>query len=117
MKGKLLWLVIVFVLGIFFHYLNANHIMKYTILNNQLEKSYQAEKNINTELRIEHDDLMSGNSINSIVPVEMSKYVPKEKSGNVIYIQEPVHQKTPTYYCIIDLFTPKAEATTNLQLD
>jgi hypothetical protein len=82
-----------------------------------MEKSFQAERNINTEMKIQHDDLISGTNISKLVPVDMVKFVPKEKAGNVIYIQEPAKLKTPTYYCIIDLLTPKAEAVTVDQPD
>lgn len=117
MKGRLLLVILACIGYIFFHCYNANQILHSTQDLSQMEKSFQAERNINTELMIEHDDLVSGRNIASLVPVEMSKYAPKEKAGNVIYIQEPAKQKTPTYYCIIDLLTPKAEAVTAEQPD
>jgi len=117
MKGRLLLVVIALVIYIFCHCFNANQLLRSTQKMSQMEKTYQAERNINTELMIEHDDLISGRSIASLVPIEMSKYVPKEKAGNVIYIQEPAKLKTPTYYCIIDLLTPKAEAVVAVQPD
>ena len=66
---------------------------------------------------IEHDDLVSGRNVSSLVPVEMNKYISKEVAGNVVFIQEPAKQKANTNYCIIDLLTPKAEAVTTVQPD
>ncbi len=117
MKGRLLYVILALVIYIFFHCFNGNQILRSTQRMSQMEKTFQAERNIKTELMIEHDDLISGRNIASLMPVEMSKYVSKEKAGNVIYIQEPAKQKTPTYYCIIDLLTPKAEAVTAIQPD
>jgi hypothetical protein len=117
MKGRLLIVILALVVYVFFHCFNANQLLRSTQKMSQLEKTFQAERNMNTELMIEHDDLISDRSIASLVPVEMSKYVPKEKAGNVIYIQEPAKLKTPTYYCIIDLLTPKAEAAIAVQPD
>jgi len=117
MKGRILLVVLAVILYIFFHCFNANLILHSTQKMSQLEKAFQAERNIKTELMIEHDDLISGRNISSLVPAEMSKYVPKEKAGSVIYIQEPEKLKTPTYYCIIDLLTPKAEAISTIQTD
>lgn len=117
MKGKLLLVILSFVIYIFFHCFNGNQILHSTQKMSKLEKAFQAERNINTELKIEHDDLTSGRSISNFLPVEMCKYIPQETAGNVIYIQEPEKLKTPTYYCIIDLFTPKAAAATTVQPD
>jgi cell division protein FtsL len=117
MKGKLLYVVLTFILFIFFHFFNGNQIMRCTREASRLEKTFQAERNINNELKVEHDDLMSGRHIASLVPKEMEKFITKENADNVIFVQEPAQLKTPTYYAIIDLLTPKAEAITADQLD
>lgn len=117
MKGRVLVLVLMFVSSVFLHFFFGNLQLHLTQKMSLMEKAYQAERNINTELMIEHDDLISGRNVSSLVPTEMSKYIPKEKAKNVLYIQEPAPQKTPTYYCIIDLLTPKAEAVTAVQPD
>lgn len=117
MKGKLLYVIIAIVIHIFFKGFNSNIMLHKTQDMSQLEKVFKAERNKNTELRIERDDLFSGRHIASLVPQEMSKFVSKEKAQNVIYISEPEQQKTPTYYAIIDLLTSKAEATTAIQPD
>jgi len=117
MKGKLLYVVLTFILFIFFHFFNGNQILRCTRQITSLERSFHAERNINNELKVEHDDLMSGRHIASLVPQEMEKFITKENAENVIFVQEPAQQKTPTYYAIIDLLTPKAEAVTADQLD
>jgi hypothetical protein len=117
MKGRLIFVILALLGYIFFHCFNGNLILHSTQKMSQMEKTFQAERNINTELMIEHDDLVSDRSIAGLISDDMSKYVPKEKAGNVIYIQEPAQLKTPTYYCIIDLLTPKAEAITAIQPD
>lgn len=117
MKGKTLLAVLSILLYIFFHCFNGNQILRSTQKASQLEKSYQAERNLLTELKIEHDDLISGRNISSLVPTELSKYIPREKAGNVIYVQEPQEPKAQNYYCIIDLLTSKAEAVTTVLPD
>lgn len=117
MSSKLVVLIIALAGVVFFHYFNGNQILRKTQQLSQLEKKFQAERNINTELMIEHDDLVSDRNISTAVPVEMTKFVAKEAAGNVVFIQEPAKQKTPTYYSIIDLLTPKAEAVTAVQPD
>jgi len=114
MKGKLVLLILAFAGWVFFHFFNYSLILRNTMEMSKLEKSLQAEKCIHTELLIEHNDLISGNNVASVVPAEMSKYVPKEIAGNILYIQEPSQQKNPSPYCIIDLLTPKAEAATTI---
>lgn len=117
MSSKPIFLILALAGLIFFHYYNGNQILRKTQELSRLEKKFQAERNINTELMIEHDDLVSGRNIASLVPVEMTKFVSKEVAGNVVFIQEPAKQKTAGYYCIIDLLTPKAEAITTVQPD
>jgi hypothetical protein len=102
---------------LFFHCFNANRILHSTQKISRLEKEFRAQRNINNELKVEHDDLISGRNISSLVPIEMSKFVSKEKAGNVTYIQEPDEQKAPSDYCIIDLLTPKVEAVTTVLPD
>jgi len=115
MKGKVIVMIITLVGWVFFHFFNVNMLYLRTQDISKLEKALQAQKNIHSELLIEHDDLVSGRSVSSVVPEELSKYKPREEAGNVVYIQEPgLQQKTPTPYCIIDLFTPKAEAATTI---
>lgn len=117
MKGKFLLMALAVLLYIFFHCFNGNQILHSTQKLSQMEKEFLAERNIKTELMIEHDDLISGRNISSLVPTELSKYEAQKKAGNVIYVQEPQDIKTPDYYCIIDLLTPKAEAVTTVLPD
>ncbi len=117
MKGRLIIIVLFILIYIFFHYLNGYKIQQGTQKASVLEATFNAERNINTELKIEHNDLISGRHISSLVPQEMSKYLPKEKAGNVIYIQESEPQQKEQTYCIIDLITPKAEALTTIETD
>lgn len=117
MKGKLLYVILTVVVTIFFHFYNGNQILRSTRKLTRLERTFHAERNINNELKVEHDDLMSGRHIASLVPHEMEKFITKENADNVIFVQEPAQLKTPTYYAIIDLLTPKAEAVTADQLD
>jgi hypothetical protein len=114
MKGRLLYVILAFAVYIFFHCFNANQILHSTHQYTRLERAFKAERNINNELKVDHDDLISGRNISSLVPEEMSKYITKEKAGNVIYIQEKEQQKASELYSIIDLFTPKAEAVTTV---
>ncbi len=117
MKGKWIYLAVGFVVYIFFHFFNGHVILRKTQAISQLEKSFKAERNINTELMIEQDDLISGRNISSTIGEEMAKFTPQKNAQNVIYIQEPATQKQAVAYCIIDLITPKAQATTAIQTD
>jgi hypothetical protein len=117
MKGKLLYVILAFVVYLFFHFFNANLILHYTLEESRLEKSFHAECNIKNELKVERGELLTGKNEDSLVPIEMAKYLSQEKAENVIYIQETEETKTPAAYCIIDLLTPKAEAVTAVQPD
>jgi hypothetical protein len=118
MKGRTLLVILVFIISGFFHFFNANQILRSTQKTSRLEKAFQAERNINTELKIEHDELTSDKYISTCVSVGMSKTTTNEKAESLIFIQEPIQQKNKTnYYCIIDLLTPKAEAITSVLPD
>lgn len=116
-KGRILLAALSIVLYVFFHCFNGNQILRGTQKASSLEKSFKAELNINTELMIEHDDLISGRNISSLVPDELSKYVPKQKAQNLVIVQERHKPQSPDIYCIIDLLTPKAEAVTTVLPD
>jgi hypothetical protein len=117
MKGRLLLVVLVFIISGFFHFFNGNQILRSTQKASRLEKTFQAELNIKTELQIENNELTSDKYISTCVPAGMCKTITKDKAGNLIFIKEPEKQKTQTYYAIIDLLTPKAEATTTVYPD
>jgi hypothetical protein len=118
MKGRTLIVILVLIGSGFFHFFNANQILRSTQKTSRLEKAFQAERNINTELKIEHDELTSDKYISTCIPAGMSKTASNEEAGNLVFIQEPLQQKNkPNYYCIIDLLTPKAEAITSVQPD
>lgn len=115
MRGKLLILAAVFGLAVFLNFFNNNRIVQYTRQLSELESAYNAEKNINTELLVELDDLKSGRHIASLVRVEMSNFIPEAEANNVIYVHEPSPQQKQGKYCIIDLIASKAEAK-NVQI-
>lgn len=110
MRGKLVILVILTITIGFCYFWNANKIVRQTQELDGLEKTYAAQKNINTELRVELDDLRSGKHIASLVRVELSNFVPQEEQGKIIYVHEPSGSDDKGNYCIIDLFTSKAQA-------
>ncbi|MDZ4182496.1 MAG: hypothetical protein U1B83_06445 [Candidatus Cloacimonadaceae bacterium] len=82
----------------------------YTRFLSYLEKTQAAEKNINTELKVEHDDLRSGKHIASLVRIEMGNFVPKQQQGKIIYVHEPGTRQEKGNYCIVDLIASKAQA-------
>ncbi len=112
MKGKAILIAIVFLLSIFCYYYNGNKIVQYTKDMSGLEKTYNASKNINTELLVELDDLRSGRHISSLVTVELNNFVPETEKGSVIYVHEPSSKQEKGKYCIIDLIASRAEAKT-----
>jgi hypothetical protein len=89
--------------------------VKYTRTISALEKTYYADKNINTELLVEYDDLRSGRHIASLVRVELSNFIPDQEAGKIIYVHEPSPKQEKKNYCIIDLLAKKAEAK-NVQI-
>ncbi len=112
MKGKFIIVSIVMLLAIFFHYYNGNKIVHFTKEMSTLEKTLNAESNINTELLVEHDDLRSGRHIASLVTVELNNFISESQKGSIIYIHEPSTKQDKSNYCIIDLIASRAEAKT-----
>ncbi len=110
MRGKIISLVILGIACSFLNFVNNNKIVCYTRRLAETEKTFNAEKNINTELLVEHDDLRSGRHIASLVRVEMSQFVPNQEQGRIIYVHEPSEKQEKSGYCIIDLIATRAEA-------
>lgn len=110
MRSRLIIVVILAALCGFLNFFNNNRVVADTRRFSDAEKSYNAEKNINTELLVEHDDLKSGRHIASLVRVEMSQFIPEQEMGRVIYVHEPAEDKEESSYTIIDLIASKAEA-------
>jgi len=115
MRGRIMLLVALFGLAVFFNFFNNNRVVQYTRKLSSYEKTYNAEKNINTELLVELDDLRSGRHIASLVRVELSNFIPDQEAGKVIYVHEPSPKQEKGRYCIIDLIASKAEAK-NVQI-
>lgn len=110
MRGKITILVILAVVAIFLHFRNAGDVVTLTRERGHLEKGCAAEKNINTELMVELNDLRSGKNISSLVSVELSGFVPEKQEGQIIYVHEPGKTQKEASYCIVDLISSKAEA-------
>jgi len=109
-RGRLIILVILAAICGFLNFFNNNRVVADTRRLSDVEKTYFAEKNINTELLVEHDDLRSGRHIASLVRVELSQFIPEHEQGRVIYVHEPAPDKSENSYTIIDLIASKAEA-------
>ncbi len=110
MRAKFIILLVIIAVAGILNFQNASKICQQTKQLAKLEKTYAAEKNINTELKIELDDLRSGKNIASLVRVELSNFVPSEEQGKIIYVQEPADAQEKGNYCIIDLISSKAQA-------
>nr|MDK2851656.1 hypothetical protein [Candidatus Cloacimonadota bacterium] len=110
MRGKIISLMFFALLCLFLSFVNNNKVVSYTRRLAELEQTYNAEKNINTELLVEHDDLRSGRHIASLVRIEMSQFIPEKEQGHIIYVHEPSQKQEKSSYCIIDFIATKAEA-------
>ncbi len=110
-----MFLVALLGVAVFLNFYNNNRVVQLTRNLSNLEKTFNAEKNINTELLVELDDLRSGRHIASLVRVELSNFIPDQEAGKIIYVHEPSPKQEQGKYCIIDLITPKAEAK-NVQI-
>lgn len=110
MRARIIVLVIFALICGFLNFVNKHQVVEYTAKLSEQETSYNAEKNINTELLVEHDDLKSGRHIASLVRVEMSHFIPEKETGRVIYVHEPAPGKKENSYTILDLIASKAEA-------
>lgn len=109
-RGRIIILIVFAAICGFLSFFNNNRVVADTRRLSEAEKSYNAEKNINTELLVEHDDLKSGRHLASLVRVELSNFVPEKEQGRVIYVHEPAASKTESSYTIIDLIASKAQA-------
>ncbi|MCB5245337.1 MAG: hypothetical protein LHW61_01625 [Candidatus Cloacimonetes bacterium] len=118
MRARFCIFLLLLLIIIFINFWNAHQIVGQTQELANLEKKVAAEKNINTELLVERDDLRSGKNIASLVRVELDHFNPLEEQGKIIYVHEPVNTEDKTSYCIIDLFTTRAQAReVKIQLD
>lgn len=118
MRGRIIVLIILVAVCGFLNFFNSNKIVSYTRRLSSVEKTFNAEKNINTELLVEHDDLRSGRHIASLVRVEMNQFIPDNEQGSIIYVHEPSPSQESNTYCIIDLIATRAEAkNVNIMLD
>ncbi len=115
MRGRIICLVILSAVCGFLNFFNNNKVVSYTKRLSNIEKTYNAEKNINTELLVELDDLKSGRHIASLVRLELSQFIPEQEQGKIIYVHEPSPKQEENGYCIIDLIASKAEAK-NIQI-
>ncbi|MDI3504019.1 MAG: hypothetical protein PWP64_955 [Candidatus Cloacimonadota bacterium] len=109
-RGMLISLIILAALCGFLSFFNNNKIVSYTRELATAEKAYNAEKNINTELVIEHDDLRSGRHPASLVRIERRHFIQDQDQSRIIYVHEPSEKQEKNSYCIIDLIATKAEA-------
>ncbi len=107
MRAKFVTLILITVAAVFASFWNANQIVHETQKLARLETKHAAEKNINTELRVERDELRSGDQFAGLI--SSSESMP-EQAGRIIYIHEPADKQDPANYCIIDLFASRAEA-------
>jgi len=114
-RGRVIVLIILIAICGFLSFFNNNKVVSYTRRLSNIEKNYNAEKNINTELLVELDDLKSGRHIASLVRIEMSQFIPEKEQGKIIYVHEPSTKQEKSGYCIIDLIASKAEAK-NVQI-
>lgn len=110
MRGKFIILLVLLFAAGFFNFWNAHRIVRQTKHLARLETEYLAVKNINTELRVELDELRSGKNKESLVRVGAEAYQPEQEQGKIIYVHEPADVQDPGSYCIIDLFATKAQA-------
>ena len=109
-RGKLITLIILAALCGFLNFFNNNKIVNYTRRLARVEKSYNAEKNINTELLVAPDHLTRPRNLATLLRVEMSQFIPEQDQGRIVYVHEPSAKQEKSGYCIIDLFASRAEA-------
>lgn len=109
MRAKFVILILLVVLAGFAHFWNANQIVRDTQKLARLETTYAAEKNINTELKVERDDLRSGQQFAGLVTLGADGKPVATSQGKVIYVHEPAGEQASNY-CIIDLLATKAQA-------
>ncbi|MGI6198637.1 MAG: hypothetical protein ACOYIS_05890 [Candidatus Cloacimonadaceae bacterium] len=109
MKGRVAILLLITLLFFYLDFTNQRKILVYTQAIDQIEKSINATKNINTELMVEYDDLCSPDNISNLVSVELQHS--EQNRGRVVYVQEPDEKTETSSYCIVDLISTKAEAS------
>lgn len=109
MKGRIVVLLLILLLFTYLDFTNKRKILVYTQTIDQIEKSINATKNINTELMVEYDDLCSPDNISNLVSVELQQS--ELDRGRIVYVQEPCEKTETSSYCIVDLIATKAEAS------
>ncbi len=110
MRAKFVILITIIVAAGFTSFWNANQILRDTQKLARLETKYAAEKNINTELKVERDDLRNGRQFAGLVNLGPNGESAPSAQGKIIYVHEPADHQDKESYCIIDLFASKAQA-------
>lgn len=108
---KITFLCICILVVSFLHFFNENQIVKATKENAKLRKLLNAEKTINTELWIEHNQLSSRERIIQYASADLGMICPKTDGNQVIYIKES-ETKDKIFFSLIDFITPEAQALT-----
>ncbi|HNU54801.1 MAG TPA: hypothetical protein PLI58_05355 [Candidatus Syntrophosphaera sp.] len=108
MRAKFVILILIAVVAVFANFWNANQMVRATQKLARMETKLAAEKNINTELRVESDDLRSGRQFAELMSADASGQ--PVQAGKIIYVHEPADKQSRESYCIIDLFASKAQA-------
>ncbi len=102
MRGRILILVSLFAIVFFLNFITTT-VFNYTRQISYRKDLLKREKNINTELLVELDDLLrSGKHIASLVRVELSNFIPEKQAGKIIFALSPSKQEKKTY-CIISV--------------
>lgn len=110
MRGRFIIFLLVLATALILNFLNAQKGVIYTQEIDQMEKTVNAVKNIHTELKVEYDDLCSGQNLSSLVCVELKNFIPEKQQERIIYVHEPSPAKAKDSYCIVDLISTKAQA-------
>ncbi len=108
MRARFVILILLVVAAGFANFWNANQMVRATQKLARMETKLAAEKNINTELRVESDDLRSGRQFAELMSVGPNGQ--PVQAGKIIYVHEPADEQDRESYCIIDLFASKAQA-------
>lgn len=109
MKPKFVFLCILVLLSILFHYTLKNSIVNYSRENLIIESELNSERAINKDLKSEYNDLQAYSRIVHKATTELGMFISPSNSDHVHVVHNSL-VRNKRVFTIIDFISPTADA-------